>query len=124
MIAPLRPSRPLPTESQPMYAVIEDSGTQFKVSQGDELDIDRVLPNEGESLPESVTFDRVLFVGGDGEPKVGTPHVQGATVAAEVIGPAKGKKLRVVKVKRRKGYHIETGHRQHYLRVKITGINA
>ena len=108
-----------------MYAVIEDSGRQFKVGQGDELNIDRVLPGEGESLPDSVTFDRVLLVGGDGNsPRIGTPALNGATVTAEVLGPAKGKKLRVVKVKRRKGYHIEKGHRQKYLRVRITGIEG
>ena len=48
----------------------------------------------------------------------------GATVTADVIGEAKGKKLRVVKYKRRKGYHIEKGHRQKYLAVKVTGINV
>ena len=109
----------------PMYAVIEDSGRQFKVSTGDVIDIDRVLPGEGESLPDSVTFDRVLFVGGDGgSPKIGAPILDGATVTAEVVGEHAGKKLRVVKYKRRKGYHIEKGHRQHYLRVKVTGVNA
>ena len=108
-----------------MYAVIEDSGRQFKVSSGDVLNIDRVLPEAGESLPETITFDRVLLVAGDGgDAKLGGPTLDGATVTADVLGPAKGKKLRVVKYKRRKGYHIENGHRQHYLKVKVTGINA
>ncbi len=107
-----------------MYAVIEDSGSQFKVSQGDVLRIDRVLPGEDETLPETITFDRVLFVGGEGAAKIGAPALEGATVTADVLGPVKGKKLRVVKVKRRKGYHIEKGHRQKYLEVKITGISA
>ncbi|MEM1010900.1 MAG: 50S ribosomal protein L21 [Planctomycetota bacterium] len=108
-----------------MYAVIEDSGRQFKIAEGDVLEIDRVVPGEeeGSNLPETVTFDRVLFVGGDA-PTIGTPVVEGATVTADVLGPVKGKKLRVVKVKRRKGVHIETGHRQKYLRVKVTGIKA
>ncbi|MEM7806872.1 MAG: 50S ribosomal protein L21 [Planctomycetota bacterium] len=109
-----------------MYAVIEDSGRQFKIAEGDVLEIDRVLPGEeGDSnLPETVTFDHVLFVGGGDSPTIGTPVVEGATVTADVLGPVKGKKLRVVKVKRRKGVHIETGHRQKYLRVKVTGIKA
>ena len=109
-----------------MYAVIEDSGRQFKVTGGDFINIDRAQPAEGESWPDTVTFDRVLLVGGgDGSAgKLGLPLLEGATVTADVVGPAKGKKLRVVKYKRRKGYHIENGHRQHYLKVKITGINV
>src|SRR5688500_9926611 len=108
-----------------MYAVIEDSGTQFKVTSGDVIKIDRSAPAEGQEWPKDITFDRVLLVGGgDGGAKLGAPILSGATVTAEVLGPVKGKKLRVVKYKRRKGYHIERGHRQHYLQVKITGINV
>ena len=110
-----------------MYAIIEDSGRQFKVGEGDVLNVDRALPGEGEELPKTLTFDRVLLVGGGGEggeAKIGAPVLEGATVTADVLGPAKGKKLRVVKYKRRKGYHVEKGHRQKYLKVKVTGINA
>ena len=107
-----------------MYAVIEDSGTQFKVASGDVILIDRAVPAEGGEWPKEVTFDRVLLVGGDGKPKLGAPLVSGATVKAQVLGPAKGRKLRVTKYNRRKGYHLERGHRQKYLRVKITGITA
>ena len=106
-----------------MYAVIEDSGRQFKVSDGDTIRIDRTGVFDGDDLPTSVTFDRVLFVGGD-SPKLGAPAIDGATVTADVIGPVKGKKLRVLKYKRRKGYHVENGHRQQYLAVKINGIKA
>ena len=109
-----------------MYAVIEDSGRQFKVTGGDVINIDRAEPEEGASWPETITFDRVLLVGGDGDnaAKLGLPLVDGVTVTAEVVGPTKGKKLRVVKYKRRKGYHIEKGHRQHYLKVKINEITV
>ena len=109
-----------------MYAVIEDSGTQFKVTSGDVIRIDRAAPAEGAEWPREIKFDRVLLVGGAGEggAKVGAPLVSGATVSADVIGPTKGKKLRVVKYKRRKGSHVEKGHRQHYLSVRITGINV
>lgn len=106
-----------------MYAVIEDSGRQFKVTSGDVIRIDRPEPENGE-WPKDVTFDRVLLVAGDGDAKLGGPTVDGATVTADVLGPIKDKKLRVVKYKRRKGYHIEKGHRQRYLQVKINGINA
>src|SRR5688500_2434467 len=108
-----------------MYAVIEDSGTQFKVTSGDVIKIDRSAPAEGQEWPKDITFDRVLLIGGgDGGAKLGAPLLGGATVTADVIGPVKGKKLRVVKYKRRKGSHIERGYRKHDLRVKCTGIRA
>ncbi|MEL7238583.1 MAG: 50S ribosomal protein L21 [Planctomycetota bacterium] len=107
-----------------MYAVIEDSGTQFKVTSGQTLHIDRPLPGEGESLPDTVTFDKVLLVGGEGDAKIGAPYLEGATVTADVLNVHKDKKLRIVKYKRRKGSHVETGHRQKYLAVKITDIKA
>jgi len=106
-----------------MYAIIEDSGTQFKVTSGDRIRIDRTV-GEGE---KTVTFDRVLLVAGGGEndkPRLGTPLVGGATVTADVIGPVKGPKIDIQKYKRRKGYHRKIGHRQAYTEVKITGIKV
>jgi len=103
-----------------MYAIIDEFGKQFKVTSGDTIDIDRqVSPDE-----KTITFDRVLLVGGEGAPKVGTPVVAGATVTAEVVAPVKGPKLEIVKYRRRKGYHKHIGHRQKYLRVRITAINV
>lgn len=102
-----------------MYAIIEDSGKQFKVTSGDTILIDRAV-GEGD---KTVTFDRVLLVGGEGQPKVGQPLVAGATVTADVLGPVKGPKVDTVKYRRRKGYHRKLGHRQQYLQVKVTGIN-
>ena len=105
-----------------MYAVIEDSGRQFKVASGDVILIDRAAPPEGQEWPTEITFDRILMVGGEGKPNIGAPLLSGASVKAQVLGPAKGRKLRVTKYNRRKGYHIERGHRQKYLRVKIADI--
>ena len=104
-----------------MYAVIEDSGTQFKVSQGDTIEID--LRDVAEDQ-KTIEFDRVLMVGGVDEPKVGTPLVEGAKVVAEIAGPLAGPKIDVVKFRRRQGYHLKQGHRQKYLQVKITDIQA
>ena len=105
-----------------MYAIIEDSGTQIKASVGDELILDR------RDLPESentLTFDKVLLVGGEGESKIGEPYVEGATVTADIIDrDVKGEKLDVIKFKRRKGYRRKQGHRQHYMTVKVNAINA
>jgi large subunit ribosomal protein L21 len=103
-----------------MYAIIEDSGKQFKVTSGDRIRIDRAV---GEDV-KNITFDKVLLVAGEGSPKIGAPLVAGATVSADVIGAAKGPKIDIQKYKRRKGYHKKIGHRQSYLEVKITGINA
>jgi large subunit ribosomal protein L21 len=102
-----------------MYAIIEEGGRQYKVTSGDTILIDREAGDD-----KSIKFDRVLLVAGEGEPKVGLPTVAKATVTADVIGPEKGDKITIQKYKRRKGYHKKIGHRQQYLRVKITGINV
>lgn len=102
-----------------MYAIIEEGGKQYKVTTGDRLLIDRKAEKG-----QSVTLQRVLLVGGEGEAKVGTPDVAGATVTAEVLGPKSGVKIDIQKYKRRKGYHKKQGHRQHFTEVKVTAINA
>jgi large subunit ribosomal protein L21 len=103
-----------------MYAIIDDGGRQYKVSDGDTIVIDRP-----ESETTAITFDRVLLVGGlDGGPRVGAPTVAGAKVSAEVVGPAKAPKIDIFKYKRRKGYHKRQGHRQHSLAVRITSITV
>ncbi len=103
-----------------MYAIIDDSGTQFKVTSGDRIKIDRKV----EEGTKTVTFDKVLFVGGDGTAKIGQPMLSGATVVADVIGAVKGPKVVSVKYRCRKGFHKKIGHRQKYTEVKITSINA
>jgi len=103
-----------------MYAIIDEAGKQFKVTSGDTILIDRT----GSPDEKTITFDRVLFVGGEGQPKIGAPTIEGASVTADVLGPVKGKKVDIIKYKRRKGYHKHIGHRQKYLRVRITGIQV
>jgi len=103
-----------------MYAIIADSGRQFKVQEGQELEIDyRDIPQG-----EEVTFDKVLTVSGDEGVKIGVPSVAGATVTAEVLGPTKGPKLFVRKFRRRKNSRRRTGHRQILTKVRISKINA
>lgn len=109
------------TEPEPdMYAIVEDSGTQIKLSPGDVIDIDLREAAEGETL----TFDRVLAVGGEGDARLGRPYVDGATVSATVLGEQKARKIDVIKYKRRKGYKVKKGHRQRYLRVEVTAISG
>lgn len=103
-----------------MYAIIDEAGKQYKVTTGDTIDIDRA----GNPDEKTITFGRVLFVGGEGNPKIGAPTVANASVTADVVGPVKGKKIDIIKYRRRKGYHKHIGHRQKYLRVRITGINV
>lgn len=103
-----------------MYAIIEEGGKQFKVTSGDTIQIDRAAEGDAKTL----TFERVLLVAGEGQPRIGAPLVKGATVTADVIGPVKGPKVMTVKYRRRKGYRKKIGHRQNYTAVKITGINV
>ena len=102
-----------------MYAIVEDSGTQIKLSTGDVLEVD-VRDVDG----DSITLENVLMIGEDGEPTTGTPYVDGASVQFEVIEEFKGVKIDVIKFKRRKGYRRKTGHRQRYLRVRVGDISA
>lgn len=104
-----------------MYAIIEDSGRQHKVTTGDTIHIDRDL-KEGDT--KNITFDRVLLVAGEGKPHIGAPLVAKAAVTAEILGPIKGPKIDIYKYKRRKGYHKKQGHRQPAVAVRITGIHV
>jgi large subunit ribosomal protein L21 len=109
-----------------MYAIIEDSGKQFKLTTGDKLRLDRPLEqHEAITNGKTLTLDRVLLVAGTDAPaKIGQPTVAGATVSVEVLGSVRGKKLVVEKHSRRKRYHRRHGHRQNYIEVKVTAINA
>lgn len=101
-----------------MYAVIEDSGTQFKVGKGD---IIRVDLRSGET-PDNIEFDNVLLLTGGDAAKIGQPYVEGAKVTAEVLTEVRGEKLTIIKYKRRKNYRRKRGHRQRFLRVRVTDI--
>ncbi|MFD1206985.1 MULTISPECIES: 50S ribosomal protein L21 [Sporosarcina] len=101
-----------------MYAIIETGGKQIKVEQGQEIYIEKVV---GEA-EETVTFDKVLFVGGE-DVKVGAPFVEGATVTGKIVKHGRGKKITVFKYKPKKNYHKKQGHRQPYTKVVIEGIN-
>ena len=78
-----------------MYAIIDDGGRQHKVTTGDVIRIDREATED-----KTITFDRVLLVGGEGEAKIGSPHVAGATVVGDVLGAIKGKKIDTIKYRR------------------------
>ncbi|GLI82781.1 MULTISPECIES: 50S ribosomal protein L21 [Rossellomorea] len=102
-----------------MYAIIETGGKQIRVTEGQEIFIEKLSAEQG----DTVTFDKVLFVGGD-DVKVGSPLVAGATVTAKVEKQGRAKKLVVFKYKAKKNYRRKQGHRQPYTKVVIDTINA
>jgi len=105
-----------------MYAIIDDSGCQMKVEEGQQIDVD--LRSAELSPGDTVAFERVLALRDDGGLRIGRPLVDGARVTAEIVERTKGPKLTVQKVRRRKNSRRKTGHRQAYHRVKITKIDA
>lgn len=103
-----------------MFAVFQSGGKQHRVSEGDVVKVELL---EGEPGAE-VTFDRVLMVADGDNVNVGTPYVNDGKVTAEVVRVDRGKKVRIIKFKRRKDYLKRHGHRQWFTEVKITGISA
>ena len=103
-----------------MYAVIKTGGKQYRVSPGQTLKIEKIQADEG----SSVEFDQVLMVADGDNCTLGSPLVQGGTVSATVKGHGRGKKIQIVKFRRRKHYRKQMGHRQHYTEVEITGVNV
>ena len=103
-----------------MFAVFQSGGKQHRVSEGDVVKVELL---EGEPGVE-VTFDRVLLVADGDKVNVGTPYVNDGKVTAEVVRVDRGKKVRIIKFKRRKDYLKRQGHRQWFTEVKITGISA
>lgn len=102
-----------------MYAIIETGGKQVKVEEGQAVFLEKL----NAEADEEITFDKVLFVGGD-ETKVGAPYVDGATVVGKVEKQGKGRKITVFKYKPKKNYKRKQGHRQPYTKVVISKINA
>jgi large subunit ribosomal protein L21 len=103
-----------------MYAIITDGNRQYRVEEGQELLINYRDVKAG----EKIKFENVLAVGGDGDTKLGLPLVKGASVAAEVLGPVKGEKIVIQKLRRRKNFRRKTGERHVYTRVRVGKISV
>jgi large subunit ribosomal protein L21 len=99
-----------------MYAVIESGSKQYRVAEGDVIEVE-TLPIEA---GKEIELERVLMVSSDGQIKVGTPVIEGAKVTATVQGHGRGKKIIVYKHK--KNYHKKQGHRQNFTRLHIDKI--
>ena len=103
-----------------MYAVIEAGGKQHRVIEGETLKLEKIEAATG----ETIEFDKVLMAGAGEDVKIGKPVVEGAKVTAEVVAHGRHKTVKIVKFNRRKHHRKETGHRQWFTEVKITGISA
>jgi large subunit ribosomal protein L21 len=110
---------PIKVRDQAMYAIIKTGGKNYKVAKDDVIEIEKLENSPG----ETVEFDEVLFVGGEGKNHVGTPKVEGAKVTGEIVGHKRDKKVIIFKKRKRQNYRRKHGHRQEVTEVKVTGIN-
>ncbi len=103
-----------------MYAVVKIKNQQFRVTPGAELQVPLLAGDVG----AAVTFDEVMLVADGDRIQVGTPHVSGASVAAEIVEHGRSRKIIVFKKKRRKNYRRKNGHRQHFTAIRIKEITV
>ena len=103
-----------------MYAVIQTGGKQYRVSEGQKLKVEKLDAAEG----DSVEIDKVLMVVDGENVNLGKPYVDGGKVTATVTAIGRGKKVKIIKFRRRKHHMKRQGHRQWFTELKITGINA
>ena len=101
------------------YAVIKTGGKQYKVTEGQVIEVELL-----ESKDSSFVFEEVLLVVDGDKVEVGTPTVSGMKVYADVIADVKGDKIEVFKYKSKSRYRKHTGHRQKYTQLKINGIGV
>ncbi|WP_139414844.1 50S ribosomal protein L21 [Chlamydia abortus] len=101
------------------YAIIQTGSKQYQVSEGDIIDVELL---DGVSEGQEVVFDQVLFTFDGSKVSLGTPTVKNAVVKGELLSQVRGEKVIAYKYKRRKNYHRKIGHRQNYLRVKISNL--
>jgi len=103
-----------------MYAVIKSGGKQHRVQPGEVLQLEKLDVETG----VTVDFDEVMMIAEGENIQIGAPFVEGGKVSAEVLSHGRAKKVTIVKMRRRKHYRRQAGHRQHYTEVKITDITG
>lgn len=101
-----------------MYAVVQTGGKQVRMSTGDAVRVEKL----GGEVGDTIEFSEVLMIGGDEGVKIGAPRVDGAKVVGTITAQARHPKIRVFKMKRRKGYRRTQGHRQSYTEVRVERI--
>ncbi len=103
-----------------MYAVIKSGGKQHRVVEGETLKVELLNAEPG----QAITIEDVLMVVNGDNIQIGAPVVAGAKVLAEVVRHGRHEKVRIVKMRRRKHYRKQQGHRQYFTELKITGITV
>lgn len=101
-----------------MYAVIETGGKQYRVGVGDVIRVEKLEAEAG----DNVSLSQVLMVNNNGEVRVGSPVLPGASVTAKVRAHGRGDKVHIFKMRRRKNYRRNQGHRQDFTEIEITAI--
>lgn len=103
-----------------MYAIVETGGKQYRVAQGDVVDVEKL----DAEVDGQVVLDRVTLVQADGTVRIGTPYVEGAKVVAKVVKQGKGPKVRGFVYKAKTNYRRRFGHRQPFTRIQIEKIEG
>lgn len=103
-----------------MYAVVATGGKQYRVAPGDVIRVEKLDVDAG----ETVELDQVLMVADGDDVKVGSPRLEGGKVTAKVLEQGRGKKVQIVKFRRRKHHRKQMGHRQSYTELEITDVSA
>ena len=103
-----------------MYAVVRTGGKQLRVAPGESVRVEKL---EG-AVGEPVKLSEVLMLGGEGDAKIGTPLVAGASVVGTITAQDRGPKIIIFKMKRRKGYRRKNGHRQPYTEIRVDRIEG
>ena len=103
-----------------MYAVIKSGGKQHRVEPGEVLQLEKLDVAEG----ETVDFDEVMMIGEGDNVQIGVPYVEGGKVTAEVVSHGRDDKITIIKMRRRKHYRRQAGHRQSFTEVKIKEISG
>lgn len=101
-----------------MYAIIRTGGKQYRVSEGDEIFVEKLNAEAG----DEIKFEEVLAIGEGDDITWGKPFVDGASVTADLVKNGKGRKIEILKYKPKKGYRRRMGHRQPYSKIKITSL--
>ena len=103
-----------------MFAIINIAGKQFRVEEGDQIKVPHLSTDAGKSL----AFDKVLLVNDGKKVQLGSPLLSNASISATVVEHGRGRKIKIFKKKRRKGYRRNNGHRQNYSLIKIDSIST
>lgn len=103
-----------------MYAIVETGGKQYRVSQGDTFEVEKLPFDPG----ATVELDRVLMIAGEESLSVGTPMVDGAKVVCTVVAQGRAKKIYAFRYKSKKNVRVKRGHRQYYTALRVVSIEA